>query len=751
MPDSEAVRTIAELVSAAALTAATAGVLRDSQRRRTKSYVRAEIRFPADVKIDAVTHLLGDLASALPPVRGPFDRDVVGLEVVATHTGIRHFLEAPRARYEHILPLVFAAIPGASLSVVDAGDQQPSPTLAIELGLSDPCELIRTDNAAAVNRSLLAALQPLRANEELRLVWLLANGRQGSAGPAIIASALRRASLANDRGATDALKAKQDVPLCWAVGRVGAIAADVGRARQLVARVTAVLGSVATLHAHIERRRVSERVAARRMVERATPVLEFPALFNVRELSAIVAWPINGAAVPGIDLATGRAMPPSPNLPIDGRALGRANYPGRERTVAQPLSDTTRHTWIVGASGSGKSVLLARQALSEISAPMKRGVVLFDMKSDTVDSVLERFPRHRDDDLIVLDVRSDRPIGLNPLDGATSRPEFVADQLFAIFKRLWKLESAPRTCDLLYACLLTLAYNTGSTVVDLGPLLTNPRFRSEIVRRHQDDPVLGAFWASFEAMSVGERSQVVSPLLTRVRQVLLRPDLRVLLGQSRSALDLNRVLNQGKVLLVPLSSGVIGTESAALLSALLLSSLWTATQARAALPLANRRPVSVFIDEWQIASSGVTDMAEVLSLARGYGVGFTLANQSPQQLSPALRDAVATNCRTKICFGTSAGDATLLAKELGGGVRPDDVSGLGRYEALASVALGDATAPPVTVQTQGLPDGSRDPRALRRQSADRFGRPRDEVEADIRHRHAMESPVGTPGVRRREP
>src|SRR5207244_853464 len=135
-------------------------------------------------------------------------------------------------------------------------------TAAIELGLSDPTGVVRADAAIAVNRSLLAALQPLRKGEELRLMWLVANGRQGSSAPPLIANALAVASRSNDRDAIAAMRVKQSAPLCWAVGRVGAVAKDVGRARQLVARVSAALHSVAAPGVHVERRGVSEPVAA---------------------------------------------------------------------------------------------------------------------------------------------------------------------------------------------------------------------------------------------------------------------------------------------------------------------------------------------------------------------------------------------------------------------------------------------------------------------------------------------------------
>lgn len=553
------------------------------------------------------------------------------------------------------------------------------------------------------------------------------------------------------REAVAAERAKAAAPLVWAVGRIGATAEDLMRARQLLAGVQAAYQVVAAPGTRLVARRLPSWLVTRRLARQAVPITPFPALLNTHELTAVIGWPIGSPAVPGLELTVGRVLPPSPSLPRDGRVLGLAVYPGRERPVAQPFEATTTHSWVIGPTGSGKSVLLATQALADLSAPGRRSVVVIDMKVDTADAVLARFPQNRDDDLVVLDATSDRPIGLNPLAGGHHRPELVADQLFGIFKRLWHLKSAPRTSDLLHASLLTLAHQPGSTVVDLAPLLTSTGFRARLTAGFGDDAVLGGFWAQFTALSDAERAQVIAPLLTRIRQVLLRSHLRVLLGQPEPGVDLGRILDRGGVLVVPLAAGVVGGESAALLAALLLSDLWAAAQRRGSQAPDRRHPAGIFIDEWQLASAGVTDMTEVLSLARGYGLGFTVANQSPAQLSPALRDAVVTNCRTKIVFGTSASDAALVARELGTAVAPADVQGLGRFQAIASVALAHTTAPPVTIATRPLGPAHRSPAALRHESAERYGRPRADVEAELRRRYQGERPVGRPGVRRRQP
>lgn len=745
---------VAVALAGGAALAAALEVRRRAQEQRLDTYRCLELRFSADAVAPAVADVL---AAVMPPRlawAGVTGTDVLVFEALADETGIRHFITVPSGRVEHTTSQLHAALPGSR--VRDATPRAaPTPTTATELMLTSSSLALRADVASS-SRAVLAALQPLRASEQLIVQWiaapLVAVPRQ-AAGDSLGALAVRALGVrrATARPAAVMDRTKAGAPLVWALGRIGAVAEDVARARQLVARVRSAYQVLAAPGVRLVGRRLPGAVVRRRLMRRAVPITPFPTLLNMNELAAVIAWPVTSSPVPGVELTIGRLLPPSPALPRRGRVLGRAVYPGRERPVAQPFEATTHHSWVVGPTGSGKSVLLVSQALADIAAPGRRSVVVVDMKVDTADAVLARFPHEREDDLIVLDVTSDRPIGLNPLAGAHRRPELIADQLFAILRRLWHLEAAPRTSDLLYASLLTLAHEPGATIVDLAPLLTNPAYRARLTATHAEDPVLGAFWAQFAGFSDGERAQVIAPLLTRVRQVLLRSHLRVLLGQAEPAIDLARVLDGGHVLVVPMAAGVVGTDSAALLAALLLSDLWSAAQRRGVRPPERRHPAAIFVDEWQLASAGVVDMTEVFSLARGYGLAFTVANQSPSQLPPALRDAVFTNCRTKIAFGASASDAAVLARELGGGVTPADVHGLGRFQAIASVALEHSTAPPVTIATDPLSPAHRSPVELRRQSAQRYGRPRNEVEAEMRRRYAVERSTVRPGVRRRQP
>jgi hypothetical protein len=495
---------------------------------------------------------------------------------------------------------------------------------------------------------------------------------------------------------------------------------------------------------HFRRRHLPSAEVARRLAARALPLVSWACLLNAREAAIAFGFPLGGPNVTGLVLRDRPLLPPSDLVPKRGRILAWANFPGQERPLAQDLESVLRHTLIMAPTGTGKSYAAAGLILQDISADDRRAVFVLDAKEDLVETVLQRIPRHRAPDVAILDPASDRPLGLDPLAHARRSPELAADQVFGVLKRLWGLQAAPRTLDLLHAALLTLCHTPGAVLPDLAPLLLDAGYRRRLVAPLHEDLALGPFWATYQAMSETEWAQVVAPLMTRLRQFLLRPTLRAVLGQSRPSLTVRDVMDEGKVLLVPLSAGRLGAEAASLLGALLVADIWITTQARAGTPPAERRPVSVFIDEWQTIVHLPTPLEEVLAQSRGYGVGYTLANQHLGQLPAGLREAVLANARNKVSFALPPADAAVMARAYGEPVRAQDLERLGQYEVMLRLVAGGALAPPTTGLTRPLPPVTGNGGVIRAQSAARYGRDRAEVEAQLRRHQAVgdDAPVG---------
>ena len=288
--------------------------------------------------------------------------------------------------------------------------------------------------------------------------------------------------------------------------------------------------------------------------------------------------------------------------------------------------------------------------------------------------------------------------------------------------------------DVLRAALLTLAGAEGTTLCEVPLILTNPSYRRKLVGK-LDDPVgLESFWGWYEGLSDAERQAAVGPVLNKVRAFTMRPTIRSIIGQSTPAVQMRDVLAEGKILLCSLASGLLGEEAASLLDALIVAELWHATTARSGMAPERRKPVMAYLDEWQHFVHLPTPIASVLAEARGLGLGLTLAHQHMDQLTPEAKHAVLANARSRVIFQLAAGDARLMAKELGTLLSPDDLQGLGAYEVAAQLFAHGTTQAPATGRTRALGAPTSDPQPSGRESRSRYGVPREEVEQAIRDR-----------------
>ncbi|WP_344065451.1 hypothetical protein [Nostocoides vanveenii] len=485
----------------------------------------------------------------------------------------------------------------------------------------------------------------------------------------------------------------------------------------------------------------------------------WPLTLSIPEVAAVSGWPVArdaDAHLPGLPDRHPRLLPALPLHPRDSRLLGVATADegpacdGAHRLLAIRPRDALRHLHVLGPTGVGKSTLLANLALSDMAAG--HGLVVIDPKGDLVADLLSRVPEHRRADVVVLDATDPAPVGINALvpsvaqDGSagTWNPDLAADTVLGVFHQLYADSWGPRTHDILASSLLTLARvaasreqgtdpMTSPSLVAIPQLLTNPGFRHSVVRQvAAEDPLgLGAFWRWYEALSDAERSQAIAPLMNKLRPILLRPGLRAIFGQSQPQFDIRDVFTKQRILLVNLAKGSIGPEASRLLGSLIVALFWQATLQRIGTPAGQRRPVFVHIDEMQDYLSLPGDLADALAQARGLGVGFTLAHQYLGQLPPGLRKAILANARSRIAFQLSDSDARDLAGRTGGQLQPADFTSLPAFQAYAGLLVDGSPAPWVSLTTKPLPPAHTDPTALIRTSRQRYGQPREQVDAEL--------------------
>lgn len=426
-----------------------------------------------------------------------------------------------------------------------------------------------------------------------------------------------------------------------------------------------------------------------------------------------------------------RLLPPPATLPRSERVIGlaTASRQGQRQPVTIPIGDAAFHIHLLGPTGAGKSTVLLSLALADVQAG--RGVLLLDPKGDLATDLLARIPPERQADVVVIDPTNSVPVGLNPLAGPPDMAPVTADGLLhtlaVLFHEYWGIRSA----DVLSAALLTLARTPGANLLWLPPLLTDPAFRQRVLAG-QDDPLgTDAFWAAYQAKKPQARATEIAPVLNKLRQLILRPQLRAMLGQSQPRFHIRELLTQRRIVVVNLNRGLLGAEAARLLGSLLVSQLWSQLLARQALPPQRRHVVSIYIDEAHDFINGLPgDLSQALAQARSLGGALHLAHQYRAQLSASMVQALETNTRNKIYFGLSGTDAAAAAR-LAPELEAQDFTGLPAYQAYATLMQRGQSTDWLSITTQPPPPARQEAASLYAASHQRYGVPAAQTEQQL--------------------
>lgn len=682
-----------------------------------------QLRFPRDLTSDAVLAALSAFSGVPHATRLIFS-------LSATEAGIEHRLAVTTNVIEVITSSLRAAIPSVRLDAIDP----PTDTYARRKlwQLVPATATIRSDGLSATAATLLASFYPLHKAELVELRWTT----RPTVRPRFeVDSDARR------EGRALMLRHKLALPGLSAHGELRVQTTDQARASQLQRRIGSTLRSLSTPHGQLIADSPGYGTLLYWLAQRGR-------FLSVAELAAVIGWPIDGPDLPGLELGASKRLVPSLTLPHKGRVLGMSNFVGVTRPVAIPPTASTRGLYLLGPTGTGKTSLIKNLIRDDLS--QGRGLAVVETNGDLIRDLLDLIPPERVNDVVVLDPTDPTyAVGFNPFAGSGD-VSLVADQLGELFQRLWSAYWGPRTGQLAHMGLLTLARREGSTLLDLPRLFLDPAFRAKALSS-LDDPVgLELDWRWFEQLSTREQATVIAPLLNKVRQFTARSVVRAIIGQARPATTMPRLMAERKVLLVYLPKGLIGAETATLLGCLVLTSLWQAATERARLPLAERHPFGLYVDEVQDFAAAPIPWDEMFAQGRKYGLALTVAHQNLAQLPKELREVVLANARSKAVFALSSSDARVMERLFTPTLTAADLQALDAYTIAAQVALDNgSTARPVTLTTPPPPAplGSRE--RVRHVSRRRYAKPRAEVEAALRRQAARPRPPAAPVGRKR--
>lgn len=440
-----------------------------------------------------------------------------------------------------------------------------------------------------------------------------------------------------------------------------------------------------------------------------------------KQLSTIknIAWGKNLLGEPPESLPTYTQTPETDRDNVN--LFGRVEYKNQMEVFGIKRLDRRRHMYVIGKSGTGKSTLLANMIINDLKH--NEGLAVVDPHGDLIETVLNYIPKHRINDVIVLDPADpEAVVKLNLFEGGSLvHRELIASGIVAIFQKMYANSWGPRLEYILRNALLTLL-STNAKLEDVLRILTDTKYRAKVVE-NLDDRVLRNFWLSeFNVMPERSRVEAVSPILNKVGQFVTSPLIRNVVNTTTSSFDIESVMNDGKILLVNVSQGKLGEDNMSLLGAMIITKIQLAAMNRVYMPEEQRRDFYLYIDEFQ--NFATTSFVKILSEARKYRLNLILANQYMAQIPDEVKAAIFGNAATMISFILGAQDAEWMVKEFGSRYSQEDLVSLGRYQIIAKLMVDGQVSQPFPANTLNLASSTNKNREkVMRVSRERFARP----------------------------
>lgn len=466
-------------------------------------------------------------------------------------------------------------------------------------------------------------------------------------------------------------------------------------------------------------------------------------LLNTEELTSLFHFPLRQAETPNILWLTAKRAAAPSSLPEEGIILGENIYRGVEREVKIKREDRRRHTYIIGKSGVGKSVLLANMAIQDIQNG--EGVCIIDPHGDLIEDVINRVPPERAEDVILFSPADiERPLGLNLLEYDRKYPEqktFVINEMIKIFDKLYDLKATGGPIFEQYMrnsmLLIMSSLESGATLMEIPKVLADAKFRRAKLEKCLD-PTVVDFWRQEAEKAGGEAAlaNVVPYITSKLTSFISNDTMRPIIGQTKSSFNLREVMDRRQILLVDLSKGQVGEMNAYLLGMILVGKILMAALSRTDLPREQRKDFYLYIDEFQ---NFTTDsICSILSEARKYGLNLIIAHQYLGQLTlrggdNSVRDAVFGNVGTWIVFQIGTEDAEVMAKEFSPVFNQYDLINIEKYTAYIRLLIDNTVSRPFSLSSLPLAGARKEETGGRIRSLSRYkyGRDRTVVEAEI--------------------
>jgi len=476
-------------------------------------------------------------------------------------------------------------------------------------------------------------------------------------------------------------------------------------------------------------------------IYRYQPLFGSKSILSAEELATIYHFPNKSIETPHVHWLAAKTAPAPAKIPTSGLFLGISRYRGMKRPVYISDKDRQRHLYIIGKTGMGKSVLLTDMILQDIRAG--KGVCFID-PHDTVEQILEFIPPERAEDVIYFNpFDTERPMGLNIMEADTEEQmHFVTSAIIGLMYKLYDPHKTgiigPRFEHAIRNAMLTVMADKGATFVEVVRALTDARYVQELLPRVKD-PVVRRYWTDQIAQTSDfHKSEVLDYIVSKFGRFVTNKTMRNIIGQSKSAFDFRKVMDEGKILLINLAKGRMGEENSSFLGLILVPRILIAAMSRQDIPEEQRRDFYLYVDEFQ--NFATPDFAQILSEARKFRLNLCVANQFIGQIEDEVKNAIFGNVGSLMCFRVGVTDANYLQHEYAPSFTETDLVNVDRYNCFVKTIVDNAPVPPFSIDlTKDMTklNSYRNPKVaemIRQLSRLKYGKDKEIIEAEITQR-----------------
>lgn len=464
-------------------------------------------------------------------------------------------------------------------------------------------------------------------------------------------------------------------------------------------------------------------------------------ILNSVELASIFHLPAQNA-IPTSQVqrqATKQVDGPA-KLVDEGVLLGVNEFRGVQKEIRLSENDRRRHTYVIGSTGMGKSVLLTNVAYQDMLDG--RGFAFIDPHGDAAELLLSKVPEERIDDVIYFEPADiEHPIGMNMFEYTSEdQKDFIVQEGISMLTSLFDPNNqgyfGPRGQHMFRnAALLLMADPNGATFIDIPQCFTDPEFVKSKLKYVKDKAVYDYWTKEFPAsQKSNDAGEVITWFSSKWGPFLSNTIMRNILGQAKSGFNIRQIMDEKKIFLVNLSKGKLGDINSNLLGMILVMKFQQAAMSRADIPEDERKDFCLFVDEFQ--NFATESFESILSEARKYRLNLFLANQFMTQLTDKIREGILGNVGTIMSGRLGVTDAELMEKAFTPVFNAEDLHKQGNYQAIATVMMYNIPSAPFTMSLLP-PMGEPNPQlmeSMKAYTAARYGRTRAEVEQEIQER-----------------